>query len=341
MQNGWSYIKDSGDFLKKIRNIGNIHENAILVRADVIGLYPNIPHNAGLEALTNMLEAREHKAVCTDDLVKMARFFLENNYFEFNGDVKKQISGTAIGTKFAPPYACIFMDKLETKCLQSHSLQPLVWFRYINDIFFIWTHGKDKFLDDIKFTHESSKENVTFLDLIMKLSKGRLTTDLHIRNTDRRQFLHFNSSHSDQTKRSIIYLQALRLTKICTFVNDFLQHREEMKSWFQRRGYPEDIINTEMKKVVFSGNFGKSSNRNKGVPFVLTYHPLLKKVNCIIRKHINLLYMNEEVKKVFQPGPMVLFRSPRNLTSYLVRAKLYPMERKTESCKYKDDRFQE
>ena len=114
MQSGWSYIKDSGDFLKKIKNVGNIPENAILVTADVVGLYPNIPHNAGLKVLSNMLEAREHKAVSTEDLVKMARFVLENNYFEFNGDVKKQISGTAIGTKFAPPYACTFMDDLET-----------------------------------------------------------------------------------------------------------------------------------------------------------------------------------------------------------------------------------
>ena len=165
--------------MKKIRNVGNIPENAILVT----GHFGNIPHNAGLKALTNMLQVREHKAVSTEDLVKMARFVLENNYFEFNGDVKKQISGTAIGTKFAPPCACIFMDELETKFLQSQSLQPLVWLRYIDDIFFIWTHGKDKlemFLDglnrfnnNIKFTHESSKENVTFLDLIVKLSKGR------------------------------------------------------------------------------------------------------------------------------------------------------------------------
>ena len=330
MQSGWSYIKDSGDFLKKIKNVGNIPENAILVTADVVGLYPNIPHNAGLKALSNMLEAREHKAVSTEDLVKMARFVLENNYFEFNGDVKKQISGTAIGTKFAPPYACIFMDDLETKFLQSQSLQPLVWFRYIDDIFFIWTHGNDKlekFLDDlnsfdnnIKFTHESSKDNVIFLDLIVKLSKGRLTTDLHVKDTDRHQYLHFNSSHPDHTKRSIIYSQALRLAKICTFENDFLRHRDEMKSWFQRRGYPEDVINTEMKKVIFNGNSGKSSNKSKGVPFVLTYHPLLKKVNYIIRKHSHLLYMNDEVKKVFQSGPMVSFRSPRNLSSYLVRA---------------------
>ena len=154
------------------------------------------------------------------------------------------------------------MDHLETKFLQSQSLQPLVWFRYIDDIFFIRTHGNDKlekFLDDlnsfdnnIKFTHESSKDNVIFLDLIVKLSKGRLTTDLHVKDTDRHQYLHFNSSDPDHTKRSIIYSQALRLTKICTFENDFLRHRDEMKTWSQRRCYHEDVINTEMKKLIFN-----------------------------------------------------------------------------------------
>ena len=113
-----------------------------------------------------------------------------------------------------------------------------------------------------------------------------------------------------------------------------------MKSWFQRWGYTEDVINTEMKKVIFNGNFGKSSNKSKGVTFVLTYHPLLKKVNYIIKKHIHLLCMNEEVKKVFQPGPMVSFQSPRNLSNYLVRAKIYPMEKKTKSCKCKGNRCQ-
>ena len=75
--------------MKKIKKVGNIPENAILVMADVSGLYPNIPHNAGLNALSNMLEAREHKAVSTEDVLKMAHFVLENNYFKFNGDVKK------------------------------------------------------------------------------------------------------------------------------------------------------------------------------------------------------------------------------------------------------------
>ena len=44
----------------------------------------------------------------------MARFVLKNNFLEFDSKIKQQISGTAIGTKFAPPYVCIFMDKLQT-----------------------------------------------------------------------------------------------------------------------------------------------------------------------------------------------------------------------------------
>ena len=49
----------------------------------------------------------------------MADFILKNNFFEFNGEVKRQKCGTAAGTKFAPPYACIFMDEVETEFLKS------------------------------------------------------------------------------------------------------------------------------------------------------------------------------------------------------------------------------
>ena len=37
--------------------------------------------------------------------------------------------------------------------------------------------------------------------------------------------------------------------------------------------------------------------------------------------------MNEEAEKEFTPGPMISFRSARKLSSYLVRAKLYLIER--------------
>ena len=62
----------------------------------------------------------------------MAQFVLKNNFFEFNNDVFQQISVTPIGTKFAPPY---FVDQIETKFLRTQSHQPMIWFKYIDDIF--------------------------------------------------------------------------------------------------------------------------------------------------------------------------------------------------------------
>ena len=56
MQNAWSYIQDSGDFIDKKKRIGKIPEGSFLVTADVIGLYPSIPHNEGISALTQKLE---------------------------------------------------------------------------------------------------------------------------------------------------------------------------------------------------------------------------------------------------------------------------------------------
>ena len=58
MENIWFYIKASGDILKNAKNIDIIPENAILVTADALGLYPNILHNAGLKLLHNMFESR-------------------------------------------------------------------------------------------------------------------------------------------------------------------------------------------------------------------------------------------------------------------------------------------
>ena len=49
----------------------------------------------------------------------------------------KQLRGTAIGTTFAPPYAIIFMAYLEEKILKDIELQPRIWWKYIDDIFFI------------------------------------------------------------------------------------------------------------------------------------------------------------------------------------------------------------
>ena len=96
----------------------NIPDDAILVTADVAELYPSISHELDLKELEEVQEKRESIQISTSDLVKMAKFVLQNHFFEFNGETKQQIFGTATGTKFAYPYACI-LDQAESEVLKT------------------------------------------------------------------------------------------------------------------------------------------------------------------------------------------------------------------------------
>ena len=107
-----------------------------------------------------------------------------------------------------------------------------------------------------------------------------------------------------------------------------------MKSWFLEGGYSKQMTDSRMGKVKF-GQRLKAGSKQKGfgVPLVITYHPRLKKITQIVKNLEHLLYQDESVKRVFIPPPIVSYRSARKLSSYLVRSKLYPLERKIGSNK--------
>ena len=116
---------------------------------------------------------------------------------------------------------------------------------------------------------------------------NKVPTDLYIKPTDSHQYLHYSSSHPDRTKKPIVYSQTLRLNRICSVEADFVRHKKEMKSWFLKRRYPENIINREMEKVKFKKLvFSRRGGVTKGVPLVITYHPLRKSVGTILYKHL-------------------------------------------------------
>ena len=77
MQKSWSYIIDSGDFMRIIKNLRDIPAGAFSVTSDVVGLYPSIPYRTGLEALNKALDERENKFIFADDIVKIVGFVSE------------------------------------------------------------------------------------------------------------------------------------------------------------------------------------------------------------------------------------------------------------------------
>ena len=105
-------------------DLDGLPEDAILCTVDVVGLYPSIPHEEGLEALREALEHRENNTISTDTLLELARVVLKNNFFDFNGNFYQQLRGTAIGTKCASSYAILFLAALEEKLLAEAQDKP-------------------------------------------------------------------------------------------------------------------------------------------------------------------------------------------------------------------------
>lgn len=130
-----------------------------------------------------------------------------------------------MGTKFAPAFANIFMADLETRLLNIALYKPWLWWRFLDDIFTIWTHGRallDLFLENlnqfhpiVKFTHEISRTSLPYLDVMVSIEDGHISTDLYRKPTDSHQYLHSNSCHPAHIKKAIPFSQALRLKRIC------------------------------------------------------------------------------------------------------------------------------
>ena len=98
--------------------------------------------------------------------------------------------------------------------------------------------------------------------MAIKAKKGKIITDLYCKPTDGHQYLHYDS---------------------------------------RIRGYPDYLIKEQVEKALRL-TASDENNRKKvnGVPLVVTYNPAFKNLFQVIRKNLQLLYAEAEVKKVSQ-----------------------------------------
>ena len=118
------------------------------------------------------------------------------------------------------------MNRMKTEILQKECLKPWVWLRYIGDIFFVWTHGdhkRDEFLESLnsfhpnfKFTSEGSEQEINVLDVTVQLSNNKFVRGLYCKPTDYRQYLHYNSCHSENMKKLCVYSQGPCVKRLCS-----------------------------------------------------------------------------------------------------------------------------
>ena len=250
-----------------------------------------------------------------------------------------------MGTKMAPPYAILFMAALEESFLEKCENKPAVWWRYIDDIFMIWPHGEEKlvqflrelnsFHETIKFTSETSRETVNFLDVQVSIHGGKMKTDLYVKPTDTHQFLHPTSCHPYHCKKAIPYSQALRLNRICSEDENFEKRCEDLYDWLIDRGYKHKVVEQQIIRACQDRDellSTKPNIKDNKLSLNLDYNPAFANLGSLLKELQPILRVNSEHRETFQQIPIAAFSIGKSLQSFLVKSTL-PQMKKQESEK--------
>ena len=327
-----SYVKDTTDFIKKVEG-KKVPERSYLVTLDVKALYTNIPHDEGIKAATAKLTQSGHRSKEVFTIESLLTLILTLNNFIFNEEHFLQISGCAMGTKCAPPYANLFMGDFEMK-----HIYPLIhhfsqsYIRYIDDIFMIWTGTEDQFQafvrilnqshPSIKFDYKIAQRQIEFLDTVVFIDDDNIVkTKVYTKPTDRKNFLHRQSEHPEALKKSLPYSQALRGRRISSNQKDFEDFCLSLTNAFVKRGYKEEEIipSIERARNTDRASTLKNSNRDKKTDclFITTYNRTLPNVNLTLKKHWHLLKLDPVMSRFFEKPPMIAFKRNKNIGDIL------------------------
>ena len=315
-----SYVRDTTHLLQKLDSIGVLPPGCILATLDVSSLYTNIPNQGGIEAAQNTLnESRPLPGVkpTNASLIAMLELVLKRNNFQFNGKNYLQTGGTAMGTKLAPSYAINFMGTLEESFVYTYTLQPLLYLRYIDDIFIIWQHGEDELdtfinhlnscSDHIKFTSEKSTTSIAFLDTLILLQDNHLETDLYSKPTDSHNYLMYDSAHPQRCYDSIPYSQFLRIRRICSQIEAFDRHIICYTVFFLKRNYPIALLEKAAERArsldrhaLLQPHTGNNTTRaTDEIYLITTYHPHDNGLKDLIHHNWELLGKSQATEELY------------------------------------------
>ena len=258
-----SYIRDTNHFLERLRKI-KVPQNAALVTLDVSSLYTNIDNTKGLESIRQAMANSPDSNRGDDEILNLLKICLNSNIFNFNGTYYHQRNGAAMGHGYCVEYANIYMAQWEKGALSKSPLLPILWVRFIDDVFMIWTHGYDEFLnflkvlnehdESIKLTYEYNLNSINFLDVTVfkgfQFSECNiLDTKIYFKETDSHQLLHKKSYHPSHTFTGIVKSQLLRFSRICSDAFDFDTACHTLFAAIKPRGYSDRLLRRLKQEV--------------------------------------------------------------------------------------------
>ena len=262
-----SFLKNSYEFVDKIRDTP-VQNNSFIVTADISSLYTNMHQDRCLEVVRKQFKQYPDPHRPDKHILDLLELTLQYNDFNFNGQYYLQTLGCAMGKRWAPALANLYLLEFDKQAMEGFYLKPKFYYRYLDDIFFIWDHPLEtlteynnflnNLIPDIKITMEIDLFCNNFLDVtIYKAINNNsheitLQTKVFFKETDTHQLLHTTSHHPKHTCKGIIKSQLIRFKRISSTYFNYMTTAKTLFLYLRERGYGFSEYSKTTKDVWFN-----------------------------------------------------------------------------------------
>ena len=287
-----SYFKSSWILKNQLLAL-NLPPGTKFFSADARGMYTNIPTEQALRTIGRYLRAHPTRFldVPVKALMEALTLIMKNNFFTFGDTSWVQLSGCAMGTPPAPPYATLCFAPHEDDCVDSCS-NVFYYRRFIDDVIGLWTPSSDPATDAQQWTSFQRRLNewngliwdftprsneLIFMDLTLSIRDGRITTSLYEKPLNLHLYIPPSSAHPPGLISGMVFGMLHRIHTLCTDPADQIHRSKTFFHQLQRRGWKRDVllplfIDGIKKAKIYTGEFIDRSNTTT-IFFPLAYHP--------------------------------------------------------------------
>ncbi|VDP22278.1 unnamed protein product [Echinostoma caproni] len=130
------FIKNSPHLVKKLGTL-TVERDECLVSYDVVSLFTQMSVNECLDIVRSRLNSdnalSDRTNLTADEIMRATELCLKSTLFVYNRSLPKQTDGVAMGSPSSPTIVNLFMEELEERLLNSTTLVPRVWWRYVDN----------------------------------------------------------------------------------------------------------------------------------------------------------------------------------------------------------------
>ena len=207
------------------------------------------------------------------DFEKLLRAALQNNFFNFEEKICKQIDGVAMGYPLDPTLANAILCFHEQIWLNEcpDEFKPAYYRRYVDDIFVLFRSPDhlEKFKNylnskhrNIRFTCEKEQNNsMPFLDILITRISNGFKTSLYHKPTFSGVCSNFISFISEEYKVGLIFT----LFRTISIVSDFSGFHSEvchLKEILKKNAFPIKLIDSCIKTFLIKDSLRNQSHNS-------------------------------------------------------------------------------